>query len=313
MALIKTNAEIKRYLVTDASFDPESITPYLEPASEDVIKVLGDAQYEELEDYYESESTGIDELDALLPYVQRPLAYFAFLKALDVLNVNIGNNGIGIVSNSNLAPASKERVENLRRSIRDSAYSALETLLVFLEDNIDDYPLWEASDAYAYQYEYLISSAKKFDEMCKIGGSRLTFLEWRPTMADVEILEMVPQVSVEFMNELKEQIAAGTITENNLVVLPHLQKALAYLTAAASQEPSLGEGTTYSVTMRQFSDIQRKQYKQKGMHYLMMAKTMMDAAPDDYATYAASDVYDATLTSYQRYENDGNLNVAVFG
>lgn len=313
MPLVTTHAEIKKYLVTDASFDPDTLLPYLDPASEEIKEMLGAAQYQELLDYYESESTGIDELDALLPIVQRPLVYFAFLKGLDVFNVSIGNNGIAIISNSNLAPASKERVENLRINISNSAYDALETLLVFLEDNIDDYPLWEASDAYAYQYEYLISSARKFDEIYKINGSRLTFLEWRPVMADVEMLEINPQVSSEFMAELKSQIAAGTVTANNMKVLPHLQKALAYLTAAESQMPETGKSTTYSITMRQYSDVQRKQFRGKGLHYLMMVKQMLDAAPTDYPTYAASSVYDDTLTSYERYENDEDFKIAVFG
>lgn len=292
MSLIKTTDEIQKYLITDASFDPKTILPYIEPAEYEVQRMLGKVQYEELDDYYEASGTGIAELDALLPIVQRPLVYFAFLKGLDVFNVSIGNNGIAIVSNNTLVPASKERIENLRKNILDSAFDALEALLIFLEDNIDDYPLWESSDAYAYQYEFLIGSARKFDELIKIERSRLTFLKWRPAMADVELLQMDPVVSKDLMDELKTQIKAGTVTVNNQKILPHLQKALAYLTASIELD---------------------QKYKNRGEHYLMIVKRLLDAAPDDYPTYKNSSVYIEDLTSYEKYENTEDSNFIVVG
>jgi len=242
MGLVTTKEEIIKYFTVDSSFDFDTVFPYIELAEDDVKRMLGDAQYEELNDYYIGEGNqpeeGIPELDDLLPYAQRAVVYFAFLKGLDKFNVSIVNNGISIIHNTQLAPASKVRVEKLRISISDGGYDALEYMLEFLEENVDDYPLWETSDAYVYQYEYLISSARKFDELYKINRSRLTFLDWRPTMADVELLQMDPAVSGDFMQELKTQIKAGNVSENNLKVLTHLQKALAYLTAADMQKPN---------------------------------------------------------------------------
>ena len=292
MALIKTVDEIKSYITVDGSFNYQTVLPYIELAEDEVKRILGQEQYDELNDYYNGVNTGISELDDLLPYAQRPVVYFAFLKGIDKFNVNIGTNGIGVISNNNLAPASEKRVENLRTNISESAYDGLEYMLTFLEKNIDDYPLWEASDSYAYQYEYLISSARKFDELYKINRSRLTFLNWRPTMADVELLKIIPVVSQEFVDELKQEIKDDDVSVNNLKVLTHLQKALAYLTAASEQD---------------------MKYETRGTHYLMMVKTMLDAAPDDYPTYKASSVYDDTITTYQAYENDEDLNLAVFG
>ncbi len=292
MALVKTKEEIAKYFTIDGSFNYNTVLPYVELSEDDVKLVLGVAQYEELSDYYNSESSGISELDDLLEYVQRPIVIFAFHKAIDKINVSIGNNGIGVIHNTNLAPASDKRVSNLRESITESGYDSLEYLLEFLETNIDDYPLWEASDAYAYQYQYLISSARKFDELYKINRSRLTYLDWRPTMADVELLQIDPIVSKDLMDELKTQIKADNVSEKNLLILPHLQKALAYLTASKQNNPN-----------KQMS----------GEHYLMMVKTMIDASPDDYPTYKASSVYDVNLESYEQYENEDDSNLGVFG
>ena len=291
MSIVKTSDDIKKYISVDASFDYNSVLPYIELAEDEVKRVLGD-QFKELDDYFNAANSGLPELDALLPYAQRPVVYFAVLKGLDKLNVSIGNNGIGIISNANLAPASKDRVENLRKSITDTAWDSLEYLLQYLEENEDLYPEWENSDAYAYQYQYLISTARKFDELYKINRSRLTFLEWRPTMADVEKLQIEPKVSKEMMDELKSQIKTNSVTTANAKILPFLQKALAYLTAAIKRDPKM---------------------QQPGEKYLMMAKATMDADPDSYPTYTASDIYDSTITGYQTYENDASLKLSVFG
>lgn len=291
MSVIKNIDDVKNFLSVDVSMQNKTIEPYKKPAEEEVIRLLGKDQFEELDDYYNFSDEAIEELDALLPYVQRPVVNFAYYKGLSMLNVSIGENGIAVVSNSNLTPASKQRTDDLKADLENAAYDALESLLEFLEENIDDYPLWEASDAYAYQYEYLITSARRFDELLRINRSRLTFLNWRPTMADVEILQIHPLVSKEFCEELKEELKDGTVSEANQVVLPLLQKALAYLTASIELD---------------------KKYEMRGTQYLMEAKKIMDTTPADYPTYAASSAY-VELTSYAKYENLEENNFMVIG
>lgn len=290
MSLIKEMSEVQKFLSVDISMKEKTIRPYVLPAEEQLIRLLGKEQYQELDDYYNGPGSGIEELDDLLPIAQRPIVNFAYFLGLSMLNVSIGNNGIAVVSNGNLSPASKQRTDDLKTDLEKAAYDGLESLLEFLEEHIDDYPLWESSDAYALQYEYLISSARRFDELLRINRSRLTFLNWRPTMQDVEFLKINPKVSKEFTDELKTQIKSGSVTAANLVILPLLQKALAYLTAADELDPK---------------------YENRGMSYLMEAKGIMDKAPDSYPTYKASSVYVAELTSYQSYENTEDSNFFV--
>jgi len=293
MAIVTTTTELKKYFTTDDSFDFDTVLPYIELAEDEVKRVLGKTMFWILNDYYNDSEAETDEtLDSLLPYAQRPVVQFAFLKGIDKFNVSIGNMGIGVIHNTQLAPASDKRVENLRTSILEGAYDSLEYLLEFLETNKDDYPSWEDSDAYAYQYEYLISSARKFDELYKINRSRLTFLNWRPAMADVELLQIAPVVSSELIADIKAQIKQDNVLAITQTILPYLQKALAYLTAAKMDNPKM---------------------ERDGMHYLMMVKTIMDANPDRYPIYLTSDAYNAELANYQSYENDEESFLGVFG
>lgn len=314
MALIKTADDIKKYITIDGSFDFKTVMPYIELAEDDVKRVLGKGQYTELNDYYNAANSGIAELDELLSYAQRPVVYFAFLKGLDKFNVSIGNNGIGVIHNTQLAPASTARVESLRKNIDDSVWDALEYLLEFLEENNTNYPAWEASEAYSETYKYLITSARQFDDKYKIKRSRLTFLEWRPTMDDVETLVIIPAISQEMVDELKSEMKAGTVSVANQKILPLLQKALAYLTAAkkgAAAIPPTPAITEPSI--KWFNQKGDKTVQAAGETYLMMAKKIMDAAPDNYPTYKASSVYLAATRPYTPYANDDTMNIAVFG
>lgn len=294
MSLIKSIDEVKNYLSVDISMQDKTIMPYIKPAEEQVIRLLGKEQYLELDEYYNyaDEDESDEELDALLPYVQRPIVNFAFFMGLSMLNVSIGENGIAVVSNSNLTPASKQRTDDLKADLEKAAYDALESLLEFLEENIDDYDSWSGSDAYAYQYSYLITSARRFDELLRINRSRLTYLQWLPTMADVELLEIYPVVSKDFCDELKTEMIADDVSEDNAVVLPYIQKAVAYLTASIELD---------------------KKYENRGRAYLMEAKRIMDTTPDNYTTYRDSDVYDDTITSYSKFENSEDYNFFVTG
>ncbi len=292
MALIQTTEEIKQFLLTDASFDPKSILPFIPLAEKEVLRVLGQIQYDELHDYYIGGGGGIPELDELLPMVQRPLVFFAFLQGMDILNVVITNTGIGVVSTTNLAPASEKRTIALKENILDNAWGNMEALLEFLELHLEAYTNWSKSSAFAYQYEYLISSALKFNEFIPIERSRIAFLQLRPVMADVELLIMSPVVSAKLLDEIKDQISYGNVTTLNAVILPYLQRALAYYT---------------------YGEVYKSQtHNSKAVAFLMEAKKILDLSPDDYPLYRDSDSYISDLENYQTYENDEEINIVVF-
>lgn len=295
MALLKTTDELKEYVAVDVNLQHDSLEPYLQQGKSQVVRLLGKTLYNALDVYHNASEAAEDAAyDALIPYVQRCLANFAMYYGLSAMNVSIGPNGIGVVSSENVAPASKDRTDALKNDLLNAAWDAMEEMLEFLEENIDDYAAWESSDAYALQYDTIITSARKFDELLRIDRSRLKYLEWKPTMRDVELLVLAPQVSSDFLSELKTQIKANSVTAANNTVLPYLQKALAYITRS------------------RMMDEQKDDYERTGMSYLKTAKKIMDGSIESYPTYADSDAYDA-VTSYQRYENDEDSKFFVTG
>lgn len=84
-------------------------------------------------------------------------AYDAFHRAIPHLDVILTPNGFGIVSNSNIAPSSRERVERLMASLlehRDRLlmqasmhfeHDALFDIVNTIRDNPEEFPEWHSS------------------------------------------------------------------------------------------------------------------------------------------------------------------------
>ena len=72
----------------------------------------------------------------------RIVAFDAFRSAIPHLDIILTPNGFGIVNNSNIAPASKERVERLINSLLDNRDNEIESLLSLLPKETG----WTVSD-----------------------------------------------------------------------------------------------------------------------------------------------------------------------
>ena len=72
----------------------------------------------------------------------RIVAFDAFRSAIPHLDIILTPNGFGIVNNSNIAPASKERVESLINSLLDNRDNEIESLLSLLPKETG----WTSSD-----------------------------------------------------------------------------------------------------------------------------------------------------------------------
>ena len=72
----------------------------------------------------------------------RIVAFDAFRRAIPHLDIILTPNGFGIVNNSNIAPASKERVERLINSLLDNRDNEIESLLSLLPKETG----WTSSD-----------------------------------------------------------------------------------------------------------------------------------------------------------------------
>lgn len=103
----------------------EKLQPYLEEAERWARNTFtGEAVWQLIEQRSDSDTTK--------QVLQQVIIHDAFARAIPNLDVILTPNGFGIVSNSNIAPASKERVDRLIDSLLDNRDDDIHQLLVEL-------------------------------------------------------------------------------------------------------------------------------------------------------------------------------------
>jgi len=294
--LIHSIEELQRFLKVDSTFIVSSLFPYQEQASEKYLRsILGDDLMESLITWYNTIPDDEDEEDSsdlvlLLPYAQNIIAKFAFFLGAPNLDLKLTDAGFGVVSNQNLAPASKERVNRFVSALESDGWDAVEILLRFLENHEDDYPQWTESSAYTMQLRNYINSAEEFDRYVNINKSRLKFMNFRQAMDNIEILQIDPVISKNLAAEIRSQILTDQLSEENSFLLPMIRRAVANLVAASEIDP---------------------RFKITGDHYLAECRKILDAAPDNYPQYRDS-IYIAEKT-YQKFDNSEDNGFFVAG
>jgi len=207
--IIKTIEELQKYASLDISSRIETMQPYLKQAEKEVLPLLGSAYYQQVLAAYDSDI--LTEIEAaILPYIQHPIALFAYWYAVPNLNLNVGESGFTVASNANFEPASQWRVDQFRESIEQSAHDALEMLMEFIEDNSGTYAV--AFD-HAFQKRFFVNSATEVNELVHTELRRIDFFKRKKDMFVIEQQNLRPVLGLTTFNALKTAYKAGTLSE----------------------------------------------------------------------------------------------------
>jgi hypothetical protein len=335
--LIKTVEELKEYIPTDTGTNLNKINSFIRNAEHrEIVKVLGSALYNELLAAYtlgfdedtESSSSGElreEQLQALLPYVQKPLAYFAFMDAIPILDLVVTSTGFGVVQTNQIAPASNQRVQAFKKGVEKAAYDGIEALIEYLEENIAIFDTWQSSTAYSIQKDHLVVTAREFNKYVEIDNNRLIYLKLLPTMYNVEQFEIAASISKDLLEEIIEEAKDGDLTEANQVIYDLLKPAAANI-AMGKGLPLIANAIYAEGVMKNYSigesspagkeatDEIRKEFISTGHGYLSKARQYILDNVDDFPTYKASDLYVATdLTVGPAFENKTENQTFIFG
>lgn len=140
----------------------ERLTPFLETSEEWVRQYfIPDDLFETIAAASEATETASDSaaIVALKKPVEKVIATHAFMSAVPSLDLVLTPNGFGIVSNTNIVPASKERIERLLVSLEAERDTNLEQLLLRLP-TIEG---WEQSA----QGKYFAATMFPFLSLCR--------------------------------------------------------------------------------------------------------------------------------------------------
>lgn len=231
--LIASIEEFQEFIPANVSLDIDVMKPSENAAEKRyIIPILGQTLYDELIAAYGDGSTPISnpELAALLPYVQLPLAKFASAIALPINQLDFSTSGIRIIVDDNHKTAFSWQIEDVKNEWFSQAYDGIETLLVYLEEHLADYPTWATSDAYSKIRKYFINDASTFNNYVGIRSSRQVYLALQSLMQKVEDFIISPRLGKTFYDQIKEQIKNEDISSDNQLLMPFILPAVAHFT-----------------------------------------------------------------------------------
>jgi hypothetical protein len=238
MSLIRTIEQFCAHVrVSTTGSSLENLEPDLRVAERQQLRpVLGPALYNELsalssDDLQAALDDPTSTTGGLLRLVHEALANLGLLEYLPLNQLQISDGGVFLMSGGK-SPF-QWQINELKTSLRNKGYNALEAVLAYLDEHVDDFPAWASSVAAVEARVLLIPSATEFTRHYDIKGSRLTYQAFLSIIRKVERFQLEAVIGAEYLRELKAQLVAGTLTPDNRDVLDdYLRPALAHLVVA---------------------------------------------------------------------------------
>lgn len=225
-----------------------------------------------LYDYY-------DELDDIAKDgLCQLVALRAFHEAIPYIDLTLTSTGFGIVNNSQVAPASKERVNRLREQVAVSAEEVMDYLLsVFLEEDayrelFQDSPVFKLLTSSLFIYGFDMSNYSNME------GTRITLANHRTLITQAEN-ELAKLISIEYYSELIDKVRTNTLAE---------------LDYEALHQAKLFIGSYVEGNMNRAYPIAEQLVNYLRSHL------------DDFKTYAESDTYTKKDDNHYKNKKDGS-------
>lgn len=212
------------------SFDKwESVLPF---GIRDVSNIVGRDVVKALADFYENEEAPTDAMPAecseSLAFLQKAVAFFAWLKIIPTLDAQHDNTGRSRRLGENETGLTALQEAKDEQNILRLAYDAVDALV----DSLDrgGFAFWISSPAYRQREGLLVRSVEIFDRYYHIGSPRL-FLTLLPIMREMQCSEVAPILGDDLLKSVLDDGVSARLadvrdTARRAVVLLSMQKAV---------------------------------------------------------------------------------------
>jgi len=233
--IVRNTAEVRQFLPANIELSIEGLKPFIEPVEQKyLVKVLGQEQYDIINEYA-SLNTADANKDALIKQCIPPVVFLSVLEGFDLLNVELSDIGFRRSESESKKSLYGYQERNIKAFLKNAGFNALETLLKFLEDNIEIYTVWANSDECTNAYDSLIRNATEFTKFwVQLKGSSIVFKQLKSAMQraeDFQIRAVVGNILIDTVKELiKDREIDNVENAKYKLLLPYIQKPLAYFT-----------------------------------------------------------------------------------
>ena len=207
--LILTKEQFVAQIPTAAGTDYNSLAPFLRQA-ESAIK--SDTIGKDCFDYI----AALEDDDELKDTLLQLICVKAYYSAIPFLDLVQTANGFAVVSNSNQAPASKERVERLIQWCIASIYDATDTLIELVYNSAPALVEWTKFNKFESLTNCLFITAKDYANYCDtFSGNRMDFMKVKSKLVMVQKDELGEELSADYLAELIEANRTNSLTDKN--------------------------------------------------------------------------------------------------
>lgn len=220
----KRAEEVKKYLPVNIQLNFKSIAPYIVQCERKYIKpLLGDQLYDKLVSFYSNKNQD-KSFTQLLEYVQFSLIHLAFWLGYDLLTVSLSDIGAAsrIDSDKRLY---RYQEDNAKDALKNQGFDELDTILEFLEKNINIFKEFTQSKFFGELKNSLIPDTATFSDIYNINNSRLIFLKMKYYVRDVENIKLRHWLGDRFVIDL---LAADHSLKKYERIIPYIQRYIVY-------------------------------------------------------------------------------------
>ena len=241
--LLQTIQEIKTFLPIGVGNDFNRLKPHIANAeTKYIIPLIGNVMYEELQEFHDNmplqNPTEVQELTLkLLKKVQHATIHLAYFVGYDFLNVSVTDSGFKRLESDSKKGLYKYQEDNLKQYFSDAGFNTLDSILVFLEKNIESFSEFKASPNWTVLKSSFLPTVKVVEDIpYNIFGSRLTFLNLKPHVAFVQDTTIRIYLGEAIYQEILAEMVKDTPAPKVTAILPYIRKPLIYLSVAMLME-----------------------------------------------------------------------------
>lgn len=148
----------------------------------------------------------------------------AFYIAIPFLDLVLTSTGFGIVSNTNVAPASKDRVASLSNQVKNSRDNALDGLLILLHELENDN--WNKQPVAQFQIASLFWKAQDLRSYAGMPDAyRTDLLKLRPRISEAEEISR-SNISSVYFDHLITSVRTNQISDDDSLIIMLLRSAI---------------------------------------------------------------------------------------
>lgn len=230
--LIKNSAELKANSETNSNVNYDAVKMSIKAAEKKyIIPIIGMAQYSALETAHNGGPITPAQT-ALILAIQEPLASLAMSLFVPMAEVSLSNTGARRTGTEELPGAYKYQTSNLKEALLERGLDFIEDLLLFLETNKADYPLWTDSDEFKeYRTLFVRSGSEYATFYTGVKHPRQTFMKLRAALLFVQENIIRPTILPDIYDDLQTKLATAVIgyTSNDKILVRHIQRAMVNL------------------------------------------------------------------------------------